>query len=206
MDIKTSTKNKFLTAQARESLTGNWGLVIGTVAVYLLIISAIEAIPKSGGISLLISGPFTLGWTFFSLSLAHKQKTKLSDIFLGFKNFGPAIGLFFLELIFIFLWALLLIIPGIIAAIAYSQAYFIIAENDSIGPLEAITKSKQMIKGFKWKYFCLYLRFAGWTFLCILTLGIGFLWLFPYILVSFANFYDDIKGIKMETEKAQTTE
>jgi hypothetical protein len=73
------------------------------------------------------------------------------------------------------------------------MTYYIIAENDSIGPLEAITKSKEMMRGNKWKFFCLGFRFLGWGVLCILTLGIGFLWLFPYMIVSYAQFYDDIK-------------
>jgi uncharacterized membrane protein len=88
---------------------------------------------------------------------------------------------------------LLLIVPGIIAALSYSMTYFIIAENDSIGSLEAITKSKEMMRGNKWKLFCLCCRFLGWILLCILTIGIGFLWLYPYMMVSFAKFYDDIK-------------
>lgn len=72
------------------------------------------------------------------------------------------------------------------------MTFFIIAENDSIGPLEAVTKSKEMMDGNKWKLFCLGWRFFGWALLCILTLGIGFLWLMPYMVVSYAKFYDYI--------------
>jgi uncharacterized membrane protein len=71
---------------------------------------------------------------------------------------------------------------------------YIIADTDTIGPLEAITKSKEMMRGNTWKLFCLYFRFFGWALLCILTAGIGFLWLVPYMQVCMAKFYDDVKG------------
>jgi uncharacterized membrane protein len=93
----------------------------------------------------------------------------------------------------ILLWLLLLIVPGIIAAISYSQTFFILAEDNTIRPSEAIEKSKKMMDGNKLKYFYLCLRFLGLGLLCILTLGIGFLWLAPYIQVTNAKFYDDIK-------------
>jgi uncharacterized membrane protein len=101
--------------------------------------------------------------------------------------------------LFIVLWLLLLIIPGIIAAISYSMTFYILADDKSIKPMEAIDKSKKMMDGYKWKYFFLCLRFFGWALLCILTLGIGFLWLIPYINVSIAKFYDDVKENPVNT-------
>ena len=73
------------------------------------------------------------------------------------------------------------------------KTFFILAEDSSIQPMEALRKSKQMMDGYKWKLFCLGLRFIGWFLLAILTLGIGFLWLIPYMYISFAKFYEDIK-------------
>jgi uncharacterized membrane protein len=105
-----------------------------------------------------------------------------------------------LMLVFTLLWMLLLIIPGIIAAISYSLTFYIIADDDTIKPMEAIDKSKQMMDGYKWKYFFLALRFLGWALLCILTLGIGFLWLIPYVQVTFAKFYDDVKANQIKQE------
>ena len=90
------------------------------------------------------------------------------------------------------LWLLLLIIPGIIAALRYSQTWYILSEDKNIGALEAINKSKEMMVGNKWKLFCLYFRFFGWFILCILTLGLGFIVLGPYMSVSFAKFHDDL--------------
>jgi len=194
MSPRSSTKNKVLMAQARESLKGKWGLGAGTTLVFFLVMFAIGHIPKAGSIiSILISGSMSIGIAGFALSISRRQDAKLAQIFSGFQKFGVGLGAYLLQGIFVVLWSLLLIVPGIIAGISYSMTYYIIADNDSIGPLEAITRSKEMMRGNKWKFCCLDFRFFGWSLLCILTLGIGFLWLFPYIIVSYARFYEDLK-------------
>jgi uncharacterized membrane protein len=186
---------------AKESLNGKWGLAIGTLVVYILISVALQLIPFVGPIaSLIISGPFALGLAYFSLSISRNQNPKLENIFQGFNNFGTALGAYLLMILFIVLWALLLIVPGIIAAISYSMTFYIIADDNSIGAMEAIDKSKKMMDGYKLKYFYLGLRFIGWALLCILTLGIGFLWLMPYMQVSMAKFYDDVKANSLSAE------
>ena len=189
------TENVVLMRKARESLKGKWGLAIGTYVVFVLILSVFQVKPMWGfAPSLLITGPMILGMSIFSLSLARNQEARIEQLFDGFKNFGTSLGAYVLMVVFIILWLLLLIIPGIIAAISYSLTFYIIADDDSIGPMEAIDKSKKMMNGYKWKFFCLALRFLGWALLCILTLGIGFLWLIPYMQVSYAKFYDDVKA------------
>ena len=134
-----------------------------------------------------------VGICMFTLSLSRNENARLEQIFEGFRNYGTVLGAYLLMIVFIFLCALLLIIPGIIAAIAYSQTFYILAEDDTIDSMDALRKSKEMMDGYKWKYFCLGLRFIGWALLCVLTLGIGFLWLSPYIQVSYAKFYEDLK-------------
>lgn len=190
-------ENKELTQQALESLNGKWGLAVGTFLVYMLITAGIQRVPVIGYIaSLLISGPLALGIAIFSLTLSRKKKARLEQLFDGFQNFGTALLTYLLMVVFIILWMLLLIIPGIIAAIAYSQAFYILAEDNSIGAMDALKKSKEMMDGYKWKYFYLCLQFLGWALLCVLTFGIGFLWLLPYAQVSYAHFYEDIKDQK----------
>lgn len=188
-------ENTELMAEARESLSGNWGLAIATFLVYGIIISIFQVIPTVGPVLVLfIAGPMLVGISMFSLSLSRGENARLEQIFEGFKNYGTVLGAYLLMVLFIFLWMLLLIIPGIIAAIAYSQTFYILAEDDAISSMDALKKSKEMMDGYKWKYFCLGLRFIGWALLCILTLGIGFLWLSPYIQISYAKFYEDIKA------------
>lgn len=190
-----NTQNLILMQMARESLKGKWGLAIGTFVVYMIISGGLQAIPDAGPIaSLIISGPFALGAAIFSLSISRNQDAQLEQIFYGFKNFGTALGAYLLMILFILLWMLLLIIPGIIAALSYSMTFYILADDNSIGAMDAIKKSKKMMDGYKWKYFCLGLRLFGWALVCVLTLGIGFLWLIPYAQVSVAKFYDDVKA------------
>ena len=190
----SQTPNEDLTAQARAALKGNWGLAVGTFFLYMLIINLIGAIPFLGTVAmLLIAGPFALGITQFSLNLSRGTEPKLEQIFDGFKRFGTALGAYWLMLIFILLWSLLLIIHGIIKALAYSLTYMIIADDKNIEPLAAIRKSQEMMQGNKAKLFFFFLRFFGWLLLCVLTFGIGLLWLIPYVAVSFAKFYDDVK-------------
>lgn len=144
--------------------------------------------------TLLITGPMTLGLAYFSLSIARDQNAQLQQIFDGFNNFGTALGAYLLMILFIFLWMLLLIIPGIIAALSYAMTFYIIADDPKIGPLDAIDKSKQMMNGYKMKLFLMFLMFLGMALLCILTLGIGFLWFIPFANVTLAKFYMDIKN------------
>ena len=191
------TENLVLMQMARKSLKEKWGLAVGTFVVYMLIIGAIQAttefFPLAGLLLLAISGPMALGIAIFSINISRNQDARLEQIFQGFNNFNTSLGAYLLMLLFTFLWTLLLIIPGIIAVLSYSMTFYILADDNSIGAMEAIDKSKKMMDGYKWKYFCLGLRFIGWSLLCILTLGIGFLWLLPYMQVSMVKFYDDIK-------------
>lgn len=189
------TENYQLTAQAREQLRGRWGLAIGFTLLLMLINSAASSIPAIGSVaSLILAGPLQLGSVIFFLTFIRRGDAKIDMLFAGFKNFGNALGTYILTVIFVFLWMLLLIVPGFIAALAYSQAMYLIADDHTLGPLDAIRKSKQMMEGFKWKLFCLGWRFFGWALLCILTLGIGLIWLIPYMSVSHARFYEDLRS------------
>lgn len=199
-------ENIELMKQARESLKGKWGLAVGTFFIYMLITGIAQSIPGIGQFAMLIiAGPLGLGLAIFALALARKQDARLEQIFDGFKNFTTALGAYLLMMIFIILWTLLFFIPGIIAAFAYSQVFYIIAEDSSIGAMDALRKSKEIMYGYKWKLFCLGLRFFGWALLCILTLGIGLLWLVPYMYVTYANFYENIKENKVEREQDENS-
>jgi len=115
-------------------------------------------------------------------------------VFSSFNRFGTALAAYFFVNLFVLLWSILLIIPGIIAALSYSMTYYILADNQSMGALDAISVSKKMMQGSKWKFFCLGWRFFGWSLLCVLTLGIGFFWLIPYMDCSLVKFYEDVRG------------
>ncbi|WP_435169063.1 DUF975 family protein [Paenibacillus glycanilyticus] len=188
-----------LRARARESLRGNWGKAIGGFLLAILMAAVIGLInyliPVLGNvISFLISGAISLGLISFYLGIARKEDPPVSEVFSGFAQFIKAFCLYFMIGLFTFLWTLLFVIPGIIAAFRYSQAYFILRDNPDIGVLEAINESKQIMKGNKWRYFVLQLTFIGWAILAAIPFGLGYLWLCPYISVTQAHFYDEVTG------------
>lgn len=184
-----STENYVLREKALDSLKGKWGIAIGTFFIYGLIVGGLGLIPIVGSLaSLIITGPFMVGLCLFSFSISRNGDTRLELIFDGFKNFGNALGAYLLMVLFILLWTLLLIIPGIIAALSYSMTFYIMADDSSIGSMQAIDKSKKMMNGYKGKYFLMQLSFIGWALLCLLTVGIGFLWLFHTYKSAMPNF------------------
>lgn len=92
------------------------------------------------------------------------------------------------------LWTFLLIIPGIIKSLSYAMTPFIVEENPELTASEAIHRSRMMMKGHKFDLFWLMLSFLGWLILNIFTLGIGSLWLVPYMETSLAAFYEEVKA------------
>ena len=191
------TENIVLMRMARESLKGKWTLAVVTFLLYGLMIGIgqgmAEFYPLAGLIIFIIGGPLALGISIFSLAVSRNEDARLEQIFDGFKNFGNSLIAYLLMLVFTVLWMLLLIIPGIIAALSYSMTFFIMADDPSIKPMDAINKSKAMMNGYKWKYFGMNLMFFGLVLLSLLTLGIALLWVIPYISISSAKFYEDIK-------------
>lgn len=85
-------------------------------------------------------------------------------------------------------------IPAMVAQYRYSMTYFVIHDTPGMGALEGIRHSTRLMTGNKWKLLCLQFRFLGWAILCVFTLGIGFLWLTPYMMTSLACFYDDVRN------------
>lgn len=135
------------------------------------------------------------GYYNFTLRLAKYDATTIGDLFEGFKsnNIFRAMKLGILQTIFIILWSLLFIIPGIIKSFSYSMAYYIMLENPDCTALEAIRKSKEMMKGHKLDLFITCLSFIGWFILGFLvgifTLSLPFLWISPYYNTTISHFY-----------------
>lgn len=173
---------------ARASLRSNWGTVILAFVLVILISSLTGAI----AVGWILIGPIVLGWEGMFLKLAKSNRVDLDDVFDGFKYFLNAFLLNLLQALFLFLWMLLLVFPAIIKSYAYSMSYFIMADNPGITATQAITQSRQMMDGNKWRLFCLDLSFIGWYLLSVLTLGILLLWVIPYHHAAKAQFYLDL--------------
>ena len=175
-------------------------------------------------IKFVISGAAYFGYIKFNLKLVDGENATLSDLFSQFHRLGDGICMNILLNLFISLWSLLFFIPGFIKEYSYAMTPYIMAENPNITVTEAITRSRHMMYGNKWRLFCLDFSFIGWTLLCNLpfmiaavVLGVNavhntdisvLLHIIPFLLISFiaslflipyqsaarAAFYRDIAG------------
>ncbi len=186
--------NRDIMAAARSRLTGKWGIAIPIVLIYSVICLVLGAVPVAGIIAgLVLGGALMFGLNSSFLGIVQGKEVKVGNFFDGFSSFGNSCIAYLLMCLFIVLWSLLLIVPGIIAALSYSMTFFILSENRELTGSEAIRRSKEMMAGNKGKLFCLWCRFIGWSLLGFITLGIGLLWIGPYLMTSLAKFYEDIK-------------
>jgi uncharacterized membrane protein len=190
-----------LMTKARAALQGKWGIAAGITLVYCIVV-ILAGTPKYLKIaSLIISGPLAVGYYMVMLSIARHHEVQFSMLFDGFRRFLTAFAACLLMMIFIILQLLLLIVPGIMAALSYSMTYFIIIDNPGIKASEALRKSKQLMYGNRWDYSCLMLRFTGWILLGIVTCGIGFFWIGPYLMTTCALYYDEL--LEADNNKAR---
>jgi uncharacterized membrane protein len=140
-------------------------------------------------IQMILGGPIRQGYCIFLLKQKDGEVSDVADVFSQLHNFGAGFCLRLLQGLYIVLWGLLLIVPGIIASYRYAMAPFIMAENPEMTASEAITASKELMDGHKWELFCLRFSFIGWELLSILSLGVGALVLNPYMNAAEAAFY-----------------
>lgn len=144
-------------------------------------------------ISIIFLNPLRVGLSGYFIKNTNGSP-KLSEIFSRFKTgYSTNVVTMFLRNLKIFLWTLLFIIPGIIKYYEYAMIPFILAEHSEINYDKAFSKSKEMMKGNKLKLFKLQLSFIGWFLLSLLTCGIGFVFLSPYIKSAEAEFYIALK-------------
>ncbi|UWG97097.1 DUF975 family protein [Dehalobacter sp. DCM] len=196
-------ENSELRALARSQLKGNWAKPILAFLIYSAITAIFAWISNDENaaaslISLLITGPFMVGASVFSLAFSRQEDPGVGVIFDGFKSFLTSLGMYLWVLLWVILWSLLLIIPGIVKSYGYLMSFYILADNRQIGIRNALDLSKRISYGYRGKLFLLYLSFIGWAVLSILTAGIGFIWLIPYVEITIANFYNDLKRTSIE--------
>lgn len=147
-------------------------------------------------ISVAISGVLLMAYAFLFLQYFRRPQDKIvfKDFLKGFSLWISGILSIFWYSLWVFLWSLLFVIPGIVKSISYSQMFFIIAENPKISVRKAMQISKVMTKGFKGDLFVMGLSFIGWEILCVLTFFILQLLVTPYEMMSFTNAYKDLKA------------
>lgn len=166
------------------------------ITLYLLTI-IILFLPKIKFLLIFILlGPVELGLTNFFLHLKRSRNSNIEVFIFGFKNFPCAIELFLIKFALIVINILLLVIPGFIAFLDYSMSFYILHDNPNLSSKEILKQSKELIYGHRLDLLKLYVSFIGWIILSTLTLGIGFIWLIPYIKTTKANFYDQLRRNK----------
>ncbi len=157
-------------------------------------------------ISILLGSVVQLGHAKFCLNLIDGQEVTIESgfatLFSQFSRYAQAVILNLLTGLFVLLWSLLLVVPGIIAVYSYAMAPYILAEDLNCTAPEAIDRSKELMKGHKLELFVLDLSFIGWFLLSILTMGLGGLALKPYVEVSHASFYRSIAQAPQPEEPA----
>ena len=195
-------ENKQIMKDAQDSLKGKWGISIAACLIVTIITIMVSLIggylinEDWGGniLSLFIVPPMGVGMAYFFVILYDGNKLEIRTIFNPFKEVWlNSVLAYFMMIVIIFIGSILFIIPGIIASLMFSQAFYIIAEDNKIDPYNALVKSKKMMEGNKWKLFKIILIILLLAIVCILTLGIGFIWLAPYQNAVYAKFYNVVK-------------
>ena len=187
--------------KAKEQLGGsifsqNWVFAILVILIYSGVISVVSAIPTLGTVAVLIVlGPFTVGFMQMFLKQARDgQAMNIGDLFKPFsEDFKESFLLGLMTSLFITLWSLLLIIPGIIKGLGYSMAFYIKADHPEYGWKQCLDESQIMMNGHKADLFVLSLSFIGWEIVGAICFGVGAFWVEAYEQATFAQFYESIK-------------
>jgi len=186
------------------SLEGKWGkAAIATLIVFIILelfgsspsffMDPIPSMVLQGVLSVLLL-PLAWGYITFFLSIIRDEILDYGHLFDGFNQYFRIFLAELLKGIYILLWALLLIIPGLIKEYSYAMTEFILKDNPEMSGEEAICESMRLMQGHKMQLFLLDLSMIGWLILSILTLGIGLLFLLPYNYTAHAHFYEDLKA------------
>lgn len=192
--------NSDIRTSARESLKGHWAEGAMLTFVYFLInsisSSVFSYVPYVSVAPALLLLPMAWGFSivFLRNGRGAEDPFNISHLFDGYSDFARVFLTMLLTAIYTLLWCLLLIVPGIIKGLSYAMTPYILADNPELMNNSAIERSMAMMEGHKMDLFLMQLVFLGWGLLCILTLGIGFFWLAPYMQASYAKFYEEVKA------------
>ena len=209
MDSITNYKNRALSA-----LENKWGNFVAITFVYGFIIGIIQVLSGDkdspailhliGLVLFILALPLTWGYQTLFLGAVRGGEATAKDMFEGYNKelFSRVLTTTLLYYVYIFLWCLLLIIPGFIKSYSYAMTPYILKDNPEMKNNAAIEESMRMMDGHKLELFLLDLSFIGWAILSILTCCIGFLWLVPYMNMAHVNFYEDLKKASVEVKEA----
>jgi uncharacterized membrane protein len=186
-------------AQAKVNFSKQYGISLGALLLYYVIVSAASGITFGLGVFLLMP-PMLVGYSYFNMKIYRDQPGDIGEMFnAGFNDYGKSLGgVLWMEL-FIFLWSLLFIIPGIIKALSYFMTPYLLSDCPKVRPTDALKLSMRMTQGYKGEIFVMCLSFIGWWLLSMITAGL--VWIFfagPYFNASMAGLYLELKQNALE--------
>lgn len=222
-----TTSNAQLMARARAVLANRWGHAI----LACLLVSLLAGAGSAVG-ALVVTGPLSVGWSIYFLSLHRRRDPRIDCVFSGFRNFlqtflaylvmslvalpvtvplllllavggmaaaandlpmnDPGVARFFALLPVMVALLLAMIAITVYVMLGWALTFYLMADNKGLLAIAALRQSWQIMRGRKWKLFCLKLRFLGWWMLCWLTCGLGAILLAPYVAAAYAAFYEDV--------------
>ena len=184
-----------LKASARAQLgnsifSNNWLMAV----VLVLITGVISSV--TGPVSILLVGIVQIATMAFFKEIVRQNKADLMTAVNGVtKDVGGTLVLGLLYTIFISLWSLLFVIPGIVKSYAYSMAFYLKDEHPEWGWKECLDESQRLTKGHKMELFVLDLSFIGWYIVGAIALGIGALWVAPYHIATRINYFEQLTSV-----------
>ncbi|MFW6312130.1 MAG: DUF975 family protein [Nanoarchaeota archaeon] len=193
-----------LKENAKEKIKGKiFNLLVANIIVMLLTgsVNTLPGLEQVVSIALLV---MNIGLSFFYLNFLDKGEMNYMDLFYSF-NFKDLniyfnhLGTILVKYLLVFLWTLLLIVPGIIKSIAYSQINYIRADKSDLEIMQCLRESEELMYGHKMEYFVLQLSFIGWYLLCGITLGLACIYVLPYHSTVMAMYYRYLCSINHET-------
>lgn len=192
-DIEYFSDNAYFSQSVNESMYGNPEALEGFMSNLFDVLAIVGFVSTIFAIvAFILGGATKAGLCRFNKNLYYGTAPKFNDLFTHYDKLGNTIVANLLIGIFTVLWALLFIIPGVIASYSYRMTFYILDENPEMSARDAITASKKLMKGHKWELFCLDLSFIGWAIVTAFTLGVGVIFLNPYTLAAEYAFYNQI--------------
>lgn len=195
----------FLKSRAKSKLNGNWEQAIIAMLISFVVFIIVDYLFGDDYffdnfsvflLRMLVQAPVILGVCSVFLSISRDMHPSGSDIFNGFKHWWMAFKLQFLMIMAIAVGFVLLIVPGIIAALSFSMSFYILADDPHMGARQAMRQSSLMMKGHRMELLILCLSFIGWFFLSALSAGILYvLYVGPYFQATIAEFYESLQEI-----------
>ena len=188
---------------ALSALKGSWPQAVVATFIVVLLFSLSDSAEYIPGTTIIIASsiisvlatPVMVGYVnAFSKLYYQSDRALLSNMSsITFNGYFRSLAAMLLVSLVVSLLTLLLIIPGVIASMAFYLTPYILKDNPELSVLDTLRLSRKMMQGHKMELFCLQLSFIGWGLLNLLTLGIGTLWLLPYMTTTMAAFYQDLR-------------